>query len=67
MDSISGFSYLEDGRSPPLHQQKIHLPPPHLKKSPLPPPPVDSPTKFLFPSHQKSITPPVNKNFQVIT
>ena len=75
MNVVPGFSLLGervDGVLP-SHQPKI-CSSPHLEQSP-PPPPVDSlppnfyslPTKFLFPSYQKSIPAPLNKSFQVKT
>ena len=61
---LQGFPYWGDGGVQP-HQPKscsFHLT--WKISSPSPPPP---PYKFLFPSHQKSVPPPLNKNFQIIT
>ena len=65
---ICSSPHLEPSPPPPP-------PPPPPRTPPPPPPPVDSlppnfyslPTKFLFPSYQKSIPAPLNKSFQVKT
>ena len=53
---ITGFSLLE-GWGKSSHQPKIC--------SSLPLPPLPPPTKFLFPSHKRSIPPTQNKNFHI--
>ena len=50
------------GESNPTSQKVVHSTSPGKS-----PPPLRPPYKFLFPSHQKSVPPPLNKNFQIIT
>ena len=59
MNVVPGFSLLGERVDEvlPSHQPKIYSSP-HLEKSPPPPPTRLPPTKFLFPSYQKSIPRP---------
>ena len=52
---------------PPPPHPKFCPPPPPEQPPPPPPPSRLPPTKFLFPSYQKSIPAPLNKSFQVKT